>query len=753
MLEGSRLVTLTGVGGVGKSRLALQVAQQLQRGFGDGVWLVELAPVADPELVGSAVAGVLGVADRSASSALSALVGYLEDKRLLLVLDNCEHLIAACAVLVGKLLAAAPGLRVLATSRQPLWVEGEQLVSVAPLSVPDLEALPPGYLSEFEAVRLFVERARAVQPGFAVTADNRVAVAGVCQRLDGIPLAIELAAARVRVLSVKQILARLDDRFRLLTTGPRVAPVRHRTLAAALDWSYGLCSAAEQALWARGSVFAGGFDLEAAEAVCAGDEVDRGEVFELVAGLVDKSILVREDRVGAAARYGLLETVRQYGMDRLAATGQEAALRGRHREYYRQLARRAEAERVSPREVEWLLRLRRELPDLRQAMESGLAEPGSASAALEIAVAVRDLWIGTGRYREGLRWLTRARALNPQPTPVRAVALAEAGQLALQLGDVESSTPMLAEAQTLAERLRDPAVHAAVSYAIGTAALLTQPPDLARALALTVQALIEARAVGDLRRVSLNLLSLATIGAVLGDPGAAGHAQECQALGETHGAEWTKAWGQAMLGLLRWHQGDREQPASLVRAALPIQGLVGDSFGAGGCLALLAWTAAESGQHQHAARLLGACQAIKRRDGLALVDVPPFADSHAQCDRDARRALGDRAYTAAFDHGSHFTLDEAVRYAVGETGGKATVPAARPEQPGRGPLTRREQQIAALVAQGLSNKDIAARLVISQRTAESHVEHILTKLGFTTRTQIATWITERDRAEGAPPAQ
>jgi predicted ATPase/DNA-binding CsgD family transcriptional regulator len=738
LLESSRLVTLTGPGGVGKTRLAVQVAGRVQRAFGDGVWLVEVAPVADPELVAGAVAGVLGVADRTPRSALAGLAGYLEDKQLLLVLDNCEHLVEACGRLAERLLSVAAGLRVLTTSREALRVGGEQVMPVPPLSTPDAGSLPRGDLDEFEAVRLFAERAKAVQSTFEITPGNRMAVAELCQRLDGLPLAIELATPWLRVLPIEQILVRLEDRFALPTSGSRVTPQRQRTLRATMDWSYGLCAPAEQAMWARVSEFAGGFDLPAAEAVCAGDGIDPDEVFELIAGLVDKSLLMREPGEGAdAARYALLETVRQYGQQQLIASGQAATLRRRHRDYYRSLARQAAADRVSPREVEWLLRLRRELPNLRLAMESGLAEPGAAHSALEIAVAMQDLWYGGGRYREGQRWLTRALALDPRPTAVRAIALGAAGELTLLLGDVPAGERMLAEARTLADRLGDPSVGAFVTLMLGAAMVLVRSPDLAGGLVLTEQGLTAARATGDLRTVSLCLLNAGTMSAFLGDRRAVGFAEQMRMLGESCGAEWTRSWGLIMLALVRWQQGDREEAAAPAREALPVLRLVHDSWGAGACLALLAWAAAASGRHRYAARLLGACETIKRRGGTPLAETGPFVAHHAHCESDALRALGDAAYTAAFNQGVHSTLDEAITHALGDRSPR------RPTQSAGELLTRREEQIAALVAEGLTNKDIATRLVISQRTAESHIEHILAKLGFTARAQIAGWVSGR----------
>lgn len=742
LLASNRLVTLTGTGGVGKTRLALHVAQQARRTSPDGVWLVELATLADPELAVTAVAGALGVADRSQSPALAS---YLEDKRLLLVLDNCEHLIDACATLVDELLTRAPRLRVLATSRQPLSVEGERVFRLPPLSTPDPGALPAGDLSEFEAVRLFVARARAVSPTFAVTTDNRAAVAAVCRQLDGIALAIELAAARLRVLSVEQILSRLNDRFRLLTTGSAAAPARQQTLRAALDWGHGLCSPHEQVLWARSSVFSGGFDLEAAEAVCSGDDIEPGEVFKLLAGLVDKSILFRESSVDHAVRYALPDTTRQYGQECLVAAGQDAILGRRHRAYYGELARQASADWISPREVEWLLRLRRELPNLRLAMESGLVDAGAAHTALEIAVATRELWFGAGQFREGQRWLTRGLAQCPEPTPLRAIALADLGYLTLLLGDAPASRPMPIEAHFLSDRPGKSPPHAAISHDLAHVALTDQPPDLTRGLALTELALAEARAGGDLRRISHALLQTALIAAFTGNPRAAGYAEDCLALAEAYRAEWTKSWALTILALARRQHDARVQVAALLHKALQIQRFFQDSWGTAICLELLAWTASSAGRHAHAALLLGACEAINQRQGASLAELGPFAEHHAECVRDAQHALGMAVFSAAFDGGGRLSLDEAIRHSVGAMGTTPTAIPSRPAQIPNGPLTRREQQIAVLVAEGLPNRDIAARLLISKRTAESHVGHILNKLGFGNRTQIAAWIAQRGR--------
>jgi predicted ATPase/DNA-binding CsgD family transcriptional regulator len=739
LLAGNRLVTLSGPGGVGKTRLALQAADRVRRSFGDGVWLVELAPVVDAEFVTSAIAAALGVTDQPEQSVSSVLSDYLEDKRLLLVLDNCEHLSDACAGLASKLLAAAGGLQVLATSRQPLRVEGERVVPVAPLASPAEGDRPAADFLESGAVRLFAERARAVVPAFEVGEANGPTVAALCRRVEGLPLAIELAAARIRVLTPEQILARLDDRFALLTRGSRLAPARHRTLAATLAWSFELCTAAEQQLWSRMSVFTGGFELAAAERVCAGEGIAVDEVFDLLTGLLDKSVLSHAYGEGVTARYSVLETVREYGWQRLATSGLQEELRQRHREYYRVLARQAQAERVSPREVEWLLRLREEWPNLRLAMESGLARPDTARQALEIAVALRDLWFGTGRHREALRWLTRALAADQEPSRTRVIALAEASYFALRVGEHPTSQRLISEAQVLDLELDDAHTHAVVTHTLATLALVGSSPDPAQARALNEQALEGYLATDDLPRSVNALMQLSLIATFAGHPSeGADYGEQIRALGEANGAALTQAWGLVLLALARYASGEQEQVERLLHEALLSHRLVGDSYATGICLQVLAWTAATTGHHERAARLLGAGEAVRRLNGATLIRHGPFAERHAGHVHEVQHALGDNTYTALVDEGARFTLAEAIDYALGEH--HATTAAGGPPPT---PLTRREQEISSLVAAGLTNKQIAERLVISHRTAEGHVERIRTKLGFTNRAQISRWVTER----------
>src|SRR5215472_15259668 len=338
LLAASRLVTLTGPGGVGKTRLALRAAAGVRRAFRDGVWLVQLDQLRDEALVAQAVAGALGLQDRAGYIPAAALAEYLAGRQLLLVLDNCEHLVDAAAELADQLLRAAAGLRVLANSRESLTIDGETVLAVPPLPVPESgQPLTAAGLGVFPAAQLFAERAAQVVPGFAVTEANAAAVAGICGRLEGMPLAIELAAARLPVLSAEQIEERLGDRLGLLTRGGRTRPDRQRTLRASIEWSYELCTRAERLLWARCSVFAGGFELDAAEGICAGDRLAAGRVLDLLAGLAGKSILSAEHRAGAV-RYRLPEPLREFGQERLRESGEATALRRRHRDWHEQLA-------------------------------------------------------------------------------------------------------------------------------------------------------------------------------------------------------------------------------------------------------------------------------------------------------------------------------------------------------------------------------------------------------------------------------
>lgn len=747
LLSTSRLLTLTGMGGVGKTRLAIKMAADLHRGFADGVWLVELAGLQDAGLLGQTVSAALGIDDRSAGRSVTTLSSFLRKRQMLMVLDNCEHLLDACAVMADALLRACPELRILATSRQPLGIAGEQTLVVPPLSFPEADLGPAeeGF-TRYGAVSLFVDRAAAVRPGFTIDARNQVAVAGICRRLDGIPLAIELAVGRLRSLSADQLLERLDDRYALLTGGSRAALPRQQTLRALIDWSFDLCSPSEQLLWARLSVFADGFDLDAAEQVCSGGEVPAGDVLDLVSGLVDKSVVVADER-GGRVRYQLSETLREYGRDRLTDAGQARALRRRHRDMYRSLVTRAEAGWFGPAQVELFARLRLEHANLRAALGFCLTEPGDAPVGLAMASALRFYWVMSGRPNEGRHWLERTLTSAVGPAQ-RVKGLCVDGYLATVLGNFPSTELRLDEASALAHALDDQSGIADVTQLRGLSALFQGDP--LRALPHFEEALAEHGVVGDEAALAYDQIQLALSAALLGDDErAVGLFEECLALSESRGEHWIRALAMWALGIEAYRQGDHPRATAAEQQSIRLRLPLDDRRTIGLNLDILAWTAAADGDSERAARLLGASQAIRETLGTSFGPLGHLAQMQAQCEQSARQTLGDGGFERAFKLGVGLGFDDAVTYALGEK----HQPAVRGqgverESPAAVSLTRREREVADLVRRGLSNREIAGTLVISQRTAEAHVEHILTKLGFTSRAQVAAWVAE----QGAQPS-
>ncbi|WP_027930805.1 ATP-binding protein [Amycolatopsis thermoflava] len=739
LLASARLVTLTGVGGVGKTRLALRAAADVRRAFPDGVWFVPLAELRDPALLAHTIATTLGLTDE-AGAQVGGLAEYLEDQRVLLVLDNCEHVLDACAVLVAKLLSATSSVRVLATSRQLLRADGEQVLVVPPLPVPS-EGEPA-----VEAVTLFAERAAAVVPGFTVDASNRDTIVRICRRLDGIPLALELAAVRLRVLSVEQLLQRLDDRFRLLTDGSRTAPDRQQTLEAAIAWSYDLCSRAEQAVWSAVSVFAGGFDLEAAEAVCAAVGIGPDEVLDLIAAMVDKSILVRRDGTfGRAAWYGMLETVREYGHVQLVRSGRENAVRGRQVEHCARLARRYHTESFGPHQLDWVGRMRREQPNIRVALEHCVSGgPEGACRAAEITGPLWDYWFAGGYVREGYRWLRASLAQEvARDTPAHALALQGAAFVAAQIGDEEPARAMLAELRELADALDDDNLRAGWAQCAGMGSMFLGRLDRGREL--MEQALDGFLRTGDEMQACNTRILLAAALFFLDDPEGLVVAEAALAQCEEHQAGWSRAYALWAVAINTWRRGDHRRASALLREAIAMR--QPDRTQLAFTLTALAWCAGAAGEHERAAGLLGASSAVWRISGAGVAETGPYRQFDEECEARARDALGDDGYTRAFAATSGFDVDEAIAYALAEKPGGPRAP-RRGRQSSPGGLTRREREIAELVADGLSNKQIAGRLVIAQRTAETHVENILTKLGFTSRAQIAAWLAEQRAAPG-----
>ncbi|MEU0807737.1 NB-ARC domain-containing protein [Streptomyces sp. NPDC005970] len=672
LLGRTRLLTLTGVAGVGKTRLAFGVADLVRGDFPDGVWTVELAALEDQSLLPQTVAGAVGLRDQAARSAVELLGDHLSGKRALLVLDNCEHLVESCARLADSLLRRAPRLCVLATSREPLRVQGETVLWVPSLPVPEPHRRHrPEALARCPAVELFVARAVRASPSFTLGPHNADTVALLCERLDGLPLAIELAAAVLRTLDPEQVLDRMDRCLEPAAGEAGVAEpaageaaparARHETLGAAVDWSFDLCSPGERALWARVSVFAGDFDLWAAEEICSGDGLAREDVLDLVTGLVDKSVLVREER-GGRVRYRLLETIRKYGRARLAGYGQAAAARRRHRDWYRDLVREAEEEWLTPRQEEWLTRLRGEIANLRAALEFCCAEPGEARAGLEIAAGLWPHWICGGSLGEGRHWLGQALWLAPESSEARGKALWVDAWLATLQGDTAAALPRLDECRELALRLgHEPTLIRATQHRGG---LALYEGDFPRAIRLIEKALEGHRAAGDRNGVMSALYQLTMACSLYGDARASAFGEECLALCEAGGAQWARSYALWALGLHTWRRGDRRRATTLVRDALRTRWAVRDRWGMALCLEVLAWTAAFGGQSGHGARLLGAADAMWSSLGASPSGFRHLAAVHDEVAARLRADLGGAAYAAAYRAGTRLTDDEAAAAAL-----------------------------------------------------------------------------------------
>lgn len=739
LLSTARLVTLIGPGGVGKTRLARQVAA-MTRGYGDGVWFVEFGGLPDGELVASAVAVALGVTDPR-DEPIARLCEYLGNKELLLVLDNCEHVVDACAQLATKLLAAVPGVRILAASRHVLGVEGEHLLPVPPLSLPHSD----GAGADSEAVALFCERVAALVPNFSVSPGNQETVNEICRRLEGIPLAIELAASRCRVLGLDQMLEELEQTFDFLTTCNRSAPSRQQTLENAVTWSYDLCSPAEQLLWTRLSVFLGSFGLDAVSDVCS-DVIAVDDVFGLLTGLLDKSIIFREDgSFGHAVRFRMLDVIRRFGRAQLATSGAEAAILARHLDYYRRMVAHGENRYFTPREVEWLTDLRTEHDNLRAALEFGISDPRYAQVALDMAARLQFFWIACGLIREGHRWLCRALAAADEATVARARGLMVCGYLGLYLGHRGGPVAMLAESRSLAERFEDLRTVADVEWCAALAAFAAR--DLGETRRLIDSAAAHFRAVDDRAGLHRALFLSAVEAYAAGRDEGHTIAEESLALAEAAGAGWSRGYGLFGVGLFRLRAGDVSQAVADFRQAVTTVRQTGDQKAIAQFLVALGWCAAALDQHGRAARLLGVAEALFERSGATLSHAmvrDTVADRYQQV---CRERLGEAEFATQFAEGRALELDEAIDFALAERPKPVGATTAHSLSQVLAPLTHREAEVAELVSEGLTNREIAARLVVSPRTVESHVDHILGKLGFRVRAKIATWVVARkDRA-------
>ena len=736
-LTTTRLLTLVGPGGIGKTRLATRAAAEMMRAYSHGVWLVDLAPIEDPALLTQAVLGALGLQEQPDSTSTTTLTGYLAPRRLLLVLDNCEHLLDACAVFAGTVLRACPEVRILATSRQPLGVAGEVRFPVPSLSLPRAEeaGLPERALSA-DSVALFEERAAAALPGFRVAAATSTAVTELCRRLEGIPLALELAAVRLASHSVAEVVEGLNDGLAALGRGDRSGPARQQTLGAAIDWSYNLLSEDERLLWARLSVFAGGFDLEATRRVCADPELAAGSIDGLVAGLVEKSVVAREPSE-QRARYRLLETMRAYGQDRLAERGEERALRSRHGEWLAELARAAG--RPGAAQAVAFDRVQTELGNLWSALDFLIRDPGQAERGLELMYDLAVYWVVRGPLSDCRRALARLLEAAGGETAARAKGLCVRGQLARADHDYVEARRSLEQALHLARRLRCAEVVRWSLFHLGVVSWLEG------AVAEAVELADAARALGDTEDdpylVAALLTMLSTLwlqqrdvarGVDLGEEAI----RACEGLEELH----YRSFALRGLAIAYLKTGELERAETAGRQAVLLKNQLGAGEGLASTIEALAWVAGERGEAERAATLLGAADAVYRSIPGTL--LPMYRADHDRCQAGASSRLGERAYRAAFGRGSGMTKDEAAEYALGPEQAPASPPraASKPVSP----LTRRERDVARLVAEGAGNREIGSRLFISERTVETHVTNMLNKLGLSSRMQLAHWVADEN---------
>ncbi|WP_460364648.1 ATP-binding protein [Actinocorallia lasiicapitis] len=717
LLGMARLVTVLGPGGVGKTRLALRVARTVQGRYELGVCLVELSALRDPKLLAHTVMKALDLVDQAGQTPLQVVLDHLRDRSVLLVLDTCEHLVDACAELADLLLRHSADVSVIATSRQPLDVPGEHPFTVPPLPLPHADDPGPA-----DSVVLFAQRAAAVLPGFEVTDRNRDQIIELCRRLDGIPLAIELAAVRLRAIPLRELASRLDHRFQVLTGGRRALP-RHQTLRTTIDWSYDLCTAAEQRLWTRLSVFAGPFDLSTAEEVCADGLLPRGLIVQTLAGLVDKSVLLRT----AGDRYRLLDTIREYGQDRLLDPEQ---VQRRHIARYVRIATAFADRFTDDDQLETYRAISGDHANLRAALEYALALPGAEAEAAELLASLWGYWQISCRYAESRYWFTRVLELPGVPPRWRAWALGVRaytgtfqGELSGALADLDEAMPIAAEQGDVLLQGR---LHLYRHLALSFAGRLDEAPAAGRAAARRMAEIGDE--VGRVCLVAQEAYLLHLNG--LSEEARIRSEEGLELLGRDSGERWLSGYFDFIRSVAAFRNGDQEACATFGRSALRTKHDLGDKVGLAYSLETVGWLAAAQARWERAAFLLGAADRLWRASGARLSGNPIMEELHMEAELATRDALGEPSYQQVFRQGSLCPVGGAVAVAVDDRDQGADQP--------EGGLTAREQEIATLIARGLSDQEIAEELFISRTTVDGHVERILAKLGVTRRQDVPT---------------
>jgi len=731
-LSRARVVTLTGPGGIGKTRIALRAARQASLEFTDGISIVELSGLRNAELLPNTVAAAVGLPETGTTHPMDQLIEYFIDKRALLVLDTCEHLVEALASFADILVRNSAHLVLLLTSRQPVALPGEHVLSVPPMPEPDGESTE----TTNDTVALFVERAKAARPSFVLDDDNRAEVIALCRRLDGMPLAIELAAVRLRTMTLEQILQRLDNRLQVLG-GARSAQARHQTLRATIEWSHELCSEEEKELWARLSVFAGGFPMAAVEEVCAGEELDGLDVIDVLLGLVDKSVIQRVEGV-EEDRYRILDTLREFGAEQLERSGRTEIYARRHQDFFLRVATRAGEEWMSDQQLQWGRRLHADLDNFRAALDFAAAHPAD-QAALRLVNGLWGLWLGESRLTEGRLWLDKALAAEPDRTFDHALALSFSCYFGMLQSDA-SVREQIIGCRDLAEELDDDFLRGRAEYVQVLELALWGTP--AESLELCAQMRERVIANGDQFLLANSSIPISALNAVHGDP--AGALAEVErglsALRHIPQEKWIRNYLKAMQVLCLLVLGETDQARELGRATLPSIIEQDQTMGIATMIEYLAWVATTHKEHELATTLLGGSSTLWHKVGLLLWGEPGLNALHAEYEKTLMIGLGAERFTQLYTRGASMSVPELAELAAGEAAADHARADRTEDGSPLGPLTLRERQVARLIAEGLNNRQISERLVISKRTADAHVEHILNKLGFRSRTQVAAMI-------------
>lgn len=745
LFSSHRLVTLTGPGGVGKTSLAAAMAATLERAFTEGTWFVELGAQRSSDTIAETVARNLGLSAVPTMDAEEQLRRHVAGRSMLLVLDNCEHVLPGCRRLVSALLTASSELRVLTTSREPLGIRRERVIVVRPLPVPPQERhVTVGELRDYPAVAMLEARAKAVNDQFEITEYETSAVAKLIARLDGMPLAIELAAARLRSLPVRELLERINDRFALLNRGDPTATPHHHSLDALVRWSYDLCSRDEQLLWARLAAFSGSPDLAAIQAVCGFAPLEGTKLLDALDGLVSKSILLPELTRGDM-RYRLLETLRDFALQRAQGGEDLVHVRHAHVEYYRAWATQTAKGFFGSGQADSIRRLESDFSNLELAFNGLRQDPDRSRDTLELASSLRFYWI-SGHLRDGRRWLENALAADMKESIERGNALWAAASVASLHGELSSAQGFLREADEIARSVKDPRLAAHIATWTGQIALTSGDLEAAR------EALEAAhkghRDLSDAEGLMLTLFMLGFVRSALGDHrGVSDACREAISLSESLGETWGRSYALWTLAFDAWTRQALDVASELAEQSLELKRDSRDDLGAALVINLMAGIALDNRDPEKAAQLLGVVAAL-----WTLLDTetrafgPVLTPRYEAVTRVARDRLGESAFQRAFESGRRLEPGSQMSLALSRADTTEQDQAAA--EPASDLLTRREREVASLLADGLSNRAIATKLVLSPRTVEVHVEHILRKLGFRSRTEAGIWAAQALRGEG-----